>query len=124
MYETIERLASISVARGVGFGALTVFCFMVAFTGDTANMLRAGGMGALFIALVLWIKAVNASPQNFKQSEVWIMLDKNLRPPEALAAGMVTEARRLALIRWGHRAAIVAAAQLGGAVIWSIAAGA
>ncbi|MGL5116127.1 MAG: hypothetical protein ACRC7C_12460 [Beijerinckiaceae bacterium] len=121
MYETIERLASISVARGVGFGALAVFCFMISFAGDTANMLRAGGMGALCIAMVLWTKAANASARNFKQSEVWIMLDRDKRPPEALAAGMVTEARKLVLTRWSHRAAVAAAAQLGGAVIWALA---
>lgn len=120
MYDTIERLASISVARGVGFGALTVFCFMISFVGDTTNMLRAGGFGALCIAVILWMKAANAHPRNFKSSEVWIMLDKHQRPPEALAAGMVTEARRLVMIRWGHRAAVVSAAQLGGAVIWAL----
>lgn len=118
MYDRIERLAQISVARGVGFAALTVFCFMISFAGDTINMLRAGGTGALLITVALWMKAANANPQYFKRTEVWIMLDKPARPPDAIAAGMVTAARRAALMVWAYRVSVAAVAQLAGAFIW------
>jgi hypothetical protein len=120
MYEKIERITSISVARGVGFATLTVFCFMVGFTGDTVNMLRSGGFGAFLIALTLLIKALNASPHNYRRTEVWIMLDEASRPPADVAARMVTEARRSVLLRWSYRAAWTAAFFLGAAVLFML----
>ncbi len=53
-------------------------------------MFEAGGFGALLLSLALILKAHNARTDNFKRTEVWIMLEKNERPPEALAADWIT----------------------------------
>jgi hypothetical protein len=117
MYDRIEALTSLSVARGVGFAALAVFCFMVGFAGNTVNMLRVGGFGALLITIVLYAKANNTSLERYRRTEVWIMLDEDQRPPDHIAAGMVCRARRLVLLRWSERIAWAAAFMLGAAVL-------
>jgi hypothetical protein len=117
MYETIERLTLISIARGVGFAALGVLCLMVGFASDFVNVLRSGGIGSLLITIVLYLKAQNTSLQNYKRTEVWIMLDPHERPPEDVAPRMVVEARRAVLLRWSERSACIAAALLGMAVL-------
>jgi hypothetical protein len=100
MYEKIEHLTAISVARGVGFGALAVICFMVGFASNPVNVLRAGGFGSLLICIVLYFKGLNCSPRRFRRTEVWIMLDpQDQQQPEA-AAVMISEARRAVLFRW------------------------
>jgi hypothetical protein len=117
MYETIERLTLISIARGVGFAALAVLCLMVGFASDFVNVLRAGGIGSLLIAVVLLIKAQNTSPETYKRTEVWIMLDPHERPPEDIAPRMVAEARRTILLRWTELSAWISAVFLAGAVL-------
>jgi hypothetical protein len=117
MYETIERLTLISIARGVGFAALAVLCLMVGFASDFVNVLRAGGIGSLLIAIVLLIKAQNTSPENYRRTEVWIMLDPHERPPEDIAPRMVAEARRTILLRWSELSAWISAVFLAGAVL-------
>jgi hypothetical protein len=116
MYETIERLTLISISRGVGFAALGVLCLMVGFAADFINVLRAGGIGTLLITVVLYFKAQNTSVENYKRTEVWIMLDPHERPPEDVAPRMVAQARRTILLRWTERSAWISAALLTGAV--------
>jgi hypothetical protein len=117
LYEKIEHLTAISVARGVGFGALTIICFMVGFASSPVNVLRAGGFGSLLICMVLYIKGLNCSPQDYRRTEVWIMLDKHEREPADVAAVMISNARRTALLRWAQGAAWAAASMLSVAVL-------
>jgi hypothetical protein len=117
MYETIERLTLISVARGVGFAALGVLCLMVGFAEDFVNVLRSGGIGSLLITVVLYFKAQNASVMNYKRTEVWIMLKPDERPPEDVARRMVAECRRDILLRWSERSAWIAASLLAAAAL-------
>jgi hypothetical protein len=112
MYDKIERLTAISIGRGVGFGALTVICFMVGFASSWASFLRAGGLGALLICMVLAFKCLNSRPDLFRRTEVWIMLDKHERPPSEVAAAMISAARRSIMLRWAERAAWAAAIML------------
>ncbi|MGL4636860.1 MAG: hypothetical protein ACRCWF_12830 [Beijerinckiaceae bacterium] len=120
MYDKIERLTTLSVARGVGFASLAVFCFMIGFAGDIVNFLRSGGIGALFIAIGLLIKARNSDARFFRKTEVWIMMSEDMRHPAERAAQMVTDARRLVLLRWSLRAASAAGFFLGAAVFFML----
>jgi hypothetical protein len=120
MYDIIERYTTLSIARGVGFGALTVFCFVVGFSGDTVNVLRATGLGAFFISITLLIKAVNASTENYKRTEVWIMLPECDRPPLEIAPRLVADIRRKLMFRWALRAAWVTVFFLGAAVLFML----
>jgi hypothetical protein len=116
--ETIYRLTALSIARGVGFAALGILCVMVGFAGDTVNVLRSGGFGALLVAITLLIKAENASPERYRRTEVWIMLKDSERPPQEMAGLLITRARRDVLLAWSHRAAWTSAAMLGASVVF------
>jgi hypothetical protein len=105
MHDLIRRLADLSIARGCGFAALAVLCVMASLAGNSASVFRAGGTGTLLTAIALILKARYASVETFKRTEVWIMLDKNERPPEPVAALWITEARRVALLTWANRMA-------------------
>ncbi len=63
---------------------------MVSLAGHPARVFEAGGLGALLLSLALILKAHNARADHYKRTEVWIMLEKNERPPEALAAVLIT----------------------------------
>lgn len=112
MPDIIRRLADLSIARGCGFACLAVACVMVSLAGNPARVFEAGGFGALLLSLALILKAHNARIDRYKRTEVWIMLEKNERPPEALAAEWITDARKTALLCWANRMAWAAAAML------------
>jgi hypothetical protein len=117
MPDLIRRLADLSIARGCGFAALAVACIMISLAGNIGSVFRAGGIGCLLTAMALILKAHYASPETFKQTEVWIMLDKRERPAEDLAAQWITEARRLALLTWANRMAWASAVMLAAAAL-------
>ena len=120
MYDTVKRYTTLSIARGVGFGSLAVFCFVVGFSGDTVNLLRAAGFGSFLISITLLIKAVNSSQKNYRRTEVWTMLPEHDRPPTEIASRLVTTIRRKVLFQWSLGAAWATAIFLGTATIFML----
>ncbi|MGL4241884.1 MAG: hypothetical protein ACRCTI_12290 [Beijerinckiaceae bacterium] len=118
MFETIYRLTSLSVARGVGFAALGILCVMVGFAGDAVNVLRSGGFGALLVAVTLLIKADKATPESYRRTEVWIMLKETERPPREVAGTLIANVRREILLAWALRSAWASALMLGAAAFF------
>ncbi len=115
--DLIDRLAVISVARGCGFGGLAIATTMVGASSNIVWSLQFGGLGFLLMAVILFLRGARSEHFPFKRSEVWIMLEKTERPPEAVAARMIARARREAHLRFAYAAALIAAAMLGFAVI-------
>jgi hypothetical protein len=111
--ERLNQLATISVARGVGFAGLGILCMMVGFSGSPSAMLKAGGLGAALVTAVLIMKAGAAPGLPHRRTEIWLMLEAHERPPDSLAQTLIASARRSALLRFAHAAAIVSAAMLG-----------
>lgn len=121
MPDIIRRLADLSIARGCGFASLAVACVMVSLAGNPPRVFEVGGLGALLVSLALILKAQNARPDHYKRTEVWIMLEKNERPPEPVAALLITAARKAALLRWAYRMAWAALAMLTFALVMIVA---
>ncbi len=117
MPDTIRRLADLSIARGCGFAALGLACVMISLAGNLPRVFEAGGFGALLLSCVMIVKAQSARADNYKRTEVWIMLEKSERPPEALAADWITRARKAALLTWAYRMAWAAIAMLSLALV-------
>lgn len=109
MTERLNQLATISVARGVGFAGLAIVCTMVGFTGSVPALLKAGGLGAALVATVLILKASGAPRMPHRRTEIWLMLEAHERPPEDMAQTLIVSARQHALYRFAHAAASVAA---------------
>ena len=52
---------------------------------DPRTIFQAGGMLTLIMTFILLLKARWALTQNYKRTEMWLMLPKDFRPPEAYA---------------------------------------
>jgi hypothetical protein len=108
----IRRLTLISVARGFGFAALTVFTMMVGAAADLSLFLRTGAIGMLIVAAVLMLKAFRADRVPVKDTEVWLMIPKAERPPTHLAQIWIAAERKHVMLRFAYAAALIASAEL------------
>lgn len=113
MPERLDKLAVLSVARGVAFAALAILCTMIGFAGHLPAFLKAGGLGFLLVAAVLILKAQAAPRTAYKRTELWLMLADDERPSSEAAQHLIAAARQHALYRFAHIAAVAAAAFLG-----------
>lgn len=84
----MRRCAYASVLRACGFAALAIFCFMFGTAFDLQLSLRAGGVFTTIVMLALLYKAQEALTKDYRKSEMWMMLPKDLWPPEAVAKRM------------------------------------
>lgn len=112
METTIRRYAQLSIARGCGFGALTIATIMVGSASDLSLFFRAGGFATLLMCFILLFMAARADHVPVKQTEVWIMMPKDQRPPAEIAAPLIARARKDYLLRFAYIAAIVSSIDL------------
>jgi hypothetical protein len=75
----IERAAELSVARGVGFGALAVALVVAGLAAYPQLALRSGAALTLLMWAILRLKALRALRHPYKRTEVWLLLEP--RPP-------------------------------------------
>jgi hypothetical protein len=115
--ERLNELATISVARGVGFAGLAIVCTMVGFSSYLPAFLKAGGLGFLLVAAVLIVKAQAAPRTAYRRTELWLLLADHERPPAERAQQLISRARQRALYRFGLGAAILSALLLGLSII-------
>lgn len=80
----MRKAAFESVSRGCGFGFLAIACFMMGMS-DPRTIFQTGGILTLIMVLVLLVKARHALTQDYKRTEMWLMLPKDFRPPEQYA---------------------------------------
>lgn len=120
MPERLDKLAVLSVARGVAFAALAILCTMIGFAGHLPAFLKAGGLGFLLVAAVLILKAQAAPRTAYKRTELWLMLADDERPSGEAAQHLIAGARQNALYRFAQIAAVAAAAFLGSSAVAQI----
>lgn len=116
----LERLAYLSVGRGVGFACIVVVMFFLAMVEDLANALRAAGFLGLLIAMVLLLKARLAPGRPYKRTELWLMLNPCDRPEPAIAQRLISTALREAYCYFALQAAIFSALALGAATLHAL----
>jgi hypothetical protein len=83
--EEMRRIAFETVARACGFGSLGIFCFMVGLSFDPVVSFQSGGTLTLLMTLVLIFKAYEARTKDYRHTEMWLYLPKELRPPQTYA---------------------------------------
>lgn len=113
----LERLAYLSVGRGVGFASIVVVMFFLAMAHDLANALRAAGFLGLLITMVLLLKARLAAGRPYKHTELWVMLQPPDRPEPAVAQQLISAALREAYHYFALQAAFFSALCLAAAVL-------
>lgn len=81
----MRRAAFHSVQRACLFGALAIFCTMIGLSFEPTLAFKAGGTLTMLMAMVLVYKAREARSKPYRKTEMWLMLPKEFRPPEAYA---------------------------------------
>jgi hypothetical protein len=87
--DRIQVAADISIGRAVGFGALAVTTIVLGLIFEPAMALKTGSALTLLMAVILLLKSRRALSQPYRQTEVWLILDKQLGLPEAHAQRVV-----------------------------------
>jgi hypothetical protein len=83
--EHMRRVAYEVVLRACGFGSLAIFCVMIGFSFQPRLAFQSGGTLTILMALVLVFKAFEARTKNYRHTEMWLYLPKEVRPPEGQA---------------------------------------
>jgi hypothetical protein len=107
--EEMRKAAFESVARACGFGVLAIVCVMMGM-GGPKTMFQAGGLLTLMMTFILILKARYALTQNYKRTEMWIMLPKEFRPPERYAQWAASTVLRDAYFTFAQYTAIISIA--------------
>ncbi|TVR11506.1 MAG: hypothetical protein EA385_01270 [Salinarimonadaceae bacterium] len=111
--DRISKLAALSVLRATGFASLAIALSMFSLAFDPALALQVGGLGFLILAGVMELRAsIYPHKRRIRESEVWIMLDDDERPPEAIARRLIVPAMQRQLREKGLWVASASAACL------------
>ncbi len=87
--ERIRAAANLSIGRGCFFAAMAIWTVMIGLIGNLPHALTGGAALTTITAAVLFIKAAHAPSRPYRNTELWILLDKCDRPASAAAAQRV-----------------------------------
>jgi hypothetical protein len=104
----LERAAELSVARGVGFGALAVALVVAGLAGYPQLALKSGAALTLFMWAVLRLKALRALKRPYKRTEVWLILEPRPAWPAEVAQRLIGTTLRRTFERYARYALLVA----------------
>ncbi len=79
--ERVKYCAELSVKRGLGFALLGVGCMVVGFSWEPALAFEVGAGGTLLLCVLLFFRALDAPQRDFRKTETWILLDKQVDIP-------------------------------------------
>ena len=108
--EHMREVAYATVLRACGFGSLAIFCVMIGMSFDPRAAFQAGGFLTTLMVGILIFKAREALTKNYRRTEMWLYLPKELRPPEAhaqWASSTVLRETYLTFAKWTAAIAIV-----------------
>jgi hypothetical protein len=108
--EHMREVAYATVLRACGFGSLAIFCVMIGLSFDPRAAFQAGGFLTTLMVGILIFKAREALTKNYRRTEMWLYLPKELRPPEAYAqwaSSTVLRETYLTFAKWTAAIAIV-----------------
>ena len=83
--EHMRQVAFATALRACGFGSLAIFCVMIGLSFQPRAAFQAGGFLTTLMAAILMFKAREALTKNYRKTEMWLYLPKEVRPPEAYA---------------------------------------
>ncbi len=107
--EHMRRIAYETVLRACGFGSLAIFCVMIGLSFEPRAAFQAGGFLTTIMAAILIFKAREALTKNYRKTEMWLYLPKEVRPPEAYAqwaSSTVLRETYLTFAKWTSAIAI------------------
>jgi hypothetical protein len=103
----MRKAAFESVSRGCGFGFLAIVCVMMGMVHEPRLIFQTGGILTLLMTFILMIKARRALTRDYKRTEMWLLLPKDFRPPEAYAQWAAATVLRDAYLTFAQYTALV-----------------
>jgi hypothetical protein len=94
----IEQAAQVSIGRACGFAGFGIALTVLALSFEPVLAAKLGAALSLGLAVTLLILASRAHNTPHQTTEVWLLIDKESRPPERHARRIVNEARRFAML--------------------------
>lgn len=116
----VEEMAVVCVGRGSGFAALGIATYMFALCWDPAVCFKSGGILTLVVTLVLILKALEARTKPHKRTELWVMLEPNERPHDAIAQKIIGTTLRYTYLTFALHTARIAAFMFFVALVFQI----
>lgn len=104
----IRRLAFLSVGRGCFFAALAIWCCMIGLIFEPVLALKCGAILSLLTAAVLLLKAQTVTRHSYKQTEIWILLDRQVDLLPAHAHRLITGTLHEVYLRYALFAGLIA----------------
>lgn len=83
--DRIRHFADISIRRACGFGFIAIVTAMVGMAWDVPLAVKSGAILVSFMASVLWWKAHAAPTKNYRDTEVFLLMNSRHDFPEARA---------------------------------------
>lgn len=113
--EEMRKAAFESVSRGCAFAFLGIACIMMGMLHDPKLVFQAGGILTLIMTFILMIKSRRALTHDYKRTEMWLLLPKDFRPPEAYAQWAASTVLRDAYLTFAQYTALISI------IMWVIA---
>ncbi len=107
--QEMRQIAFEIVQRACLFGSLAIFCVMVGMSFEPRLAFQAGGTLTTLMALILLYKAREALTKDYRRTEMWLYMPKDIRPPEAyaqLASSTILRETYLTFALWTSAIAI------------------
>ena len=115
--EHMREVAFTTVLRACGFGSLAIFCVMIGLSFEPRAAFQAGGFLTTLMTLILIFKAREALTKNYRKTEMWLYLPKEMRPPEGQAQWASSTVLRETYLTFAKWTALVAV------IMWTLALG-
>lgn len=107
--QEIEARADESVRRGCGFAGFGIFAVMTGLSFDPVLATESGAILTSLLVAALALKAVRAPFRSHRNTELWMLLDKDSRPPEPLAQRILMTALKETYARYARATGALAA---------------
>jgi hypothetical protein len=118
--EEMRRIALETVLRACGFGSLGIFCIMIGFSFEPRLAFQTGGTLTLLMSGILIFKAREARTKPYSRTELWLYLQKDLRPPTASAQQTTSAVMRETYLIFAYWTSGVAAGMWVLALVFSL----
>lgn len=79
--EHLRHAANISIGRACGFFGLGIITVMMGLSFDPLLATRSGAVLVTGLTIVLIIRARGALTQDYRRTEMWLLLEDDQRPP-------------------------------------------
>ena len=117
----IEQAAQMSVGRACGLAGFGIILAVLSLSFDPVLAARSGAILTFILMTALLICAAMAGRSRHERAEVWLMVDRRMRPPARHAQKLVNDARRYAMLWFAAWSALSSALFAAAAIVLAAA---